>query len=275
MYNLALGYYALHNNTTGSNNSVLGYSALYNNTTGTGNSALGYSALFNNTSGAYNSAIGYYALHNNTTGSNNSALGYDALYFSTTGTGNAALGYYALYYNTTGNSNAALGYGSGQNLHGTSSTNILIGYNNEGKYYENNILRIDNQWDTVSTFIVGDMAADTLRINADVKLGKGNLNVGAKSGALLINSAQTSVGGSTSGTAVFSQPEQGSSYKVVIIKCTALLGTASYTFPVAFGTNPSTVATNDVATGVVTSISTTAVTITGATTTGSLMLIGY
>lgn len=93
--------------------------------------------------------------------------------------------------------------------------------------------------------------------------------------SLKLSSTQTSVGGSTSGTAVFAQPFQGSSYKVVIIKLAALVGTASYTFPTAFTTTPSVVATDDVAAGIVTSKSTSAVTVTGTTTTGTIKLIGY
>ena len=88
---------------------------------------------------------------------------------------------------------------------------------------------------------------------------------------------QTTLNGTTSGTAVCSQPEQGGSFKVVIIKCIALNGvtTSAYTFPTAFTTTPSIVATNDVAAGVITALSTTSVTLTGAPTTGSIMLIGY
>lgn len=87
--------------------------------------------------------------------------------------------------------------------------------------------------------------------------------------------AQTTVSCSTSGTAVFSQPEQGSSDKKVLIHMAACLGTASYTFPTAFTNTPSVYASNNVAASVATTVSTTAVTVTGATTTGSLVLEDY
>jgi len=87
--------------------------------------------------------------------------------------------------------------------------------------------------------------------------------------------AQTTVSCSTSGTAVFSQPDQGSSDKKVLIHMAACLGTASYTFPTAFTNTPSVYASNNVAASIATSVSTTAVTVTGATTTGSLLLEDY
>jgi len=101
------------------------------------------------------------------------------------------------------------------------------------------------------------------------------ISINTNNPSLANNATQTTVSGSTSGNAVFSQPESGKSIKRIIVYLNALNGTASYTFPIAFTNQPSVIATNDVVSTVVTSRSTTAITITGATTTGFIELIGY
>lgn len=87
---------------------------------------------------------------------------------------------------------------------------------------------------------------------------------------LLINSTKTTVSGSTSGNAVFSEICTGLAFKKVTIHLNALVGTASYTFPTAFVNTPTIISTNGLATTLITSISTTACTVTGSTSTGYL-----
>ena len=102
------------------------------------------------------------------------------------------------------------------------------------------------------------------------------LNDGAINIGYVKNTAsQTTVGGSTSGNAVFSEPEQGSSYKKVVIYCNVLNGTASYTFPTAFINVPVVMTTTGLATSLVTTLTTTGITVTGSTSTGFLFVEGY
>ena len=125
--NTALGYQAGFSTTTGGANTAVGVKALYLNTTAVANTALGWNAAYSNTTGASNVAIGYQSLASNTTASNNTAVGYQAAYSNTTGINNSATGNIALYTNTTGGYNSAYGFRSLQN-NTTASYNTAYGY---------------------------------------------------------------------------------------------------------------------------------------------------
>ncbi|MCC7305380.1 MAG: hypothetical protein IT558_03865, partial [Alphaproteobacteria bacterium] len=107
--NTAVGYNALHANTTAFDNTAFGNNAMLSTTTGVYNTAIGASTLSWNTGGVANTAVGYAAL-NNTTGWYNTGIGSQAL---------AAL--------TSGNYNTGLGYQVGNATISTGSHNILIG----------------------------------------------------------------------------------------------------------------------------------------------------
>lgn len=91
-----------------------------------GNSRVGYSALGNNTSGTQNTAFGANALIANTTGGSNTAIGYIAGGSINGSTSNTAVGDVALRFNVSGNDNTAVGAKAGQNV--TSGQNSFFGY---------------------------------------------------------------------------------------------------------------------------------------------------
>ena len=90
----------------------------------------------------------------------------------------------------------------------------------------------------------------------------------------------TTVSGSTSGTATFYSNSACAinpttlALKETIVYCSALVGTASFTFPAAYTNTPVVLTTSGPAASVVTSLSATAMTVTGSTTSGYLIVIG-
>ncbi len=141
--NTAVGYTALHNNTsgyrntatgtgalafnkTGFDNTANGANALYNDTSGVGNTAAGSNALFKNSNGVNNTATGGYALYANTTGYENTAAGSLALASNTTGDANVAVGSNALYYNSTSSNTVAVGDYALEQLNG-GVNNVAVG----------------------------------------------------------------------------------------------------------------------------------------------------
>ena len=106
--NTAIGAGALLLNTTGGGNTANGALALLNNTTGDSNTANGFQALSVNTTGNENTAVGSAALLNNTS-SSNTGIGFAALRSNTAGFSNTATGGGALLLNTTGARNTAVG----------------------------------------------------------------------------------------------------------------------------------------------------------------------
>ena len=128
--NLALGSYALHNNTgspgtgAGAYNVALGDNSLFNNTNGARNIAIGASALGALTGSqvttSFNMAIGYAALQQLTSGINNTAFGYEAGTNRTSGSGNVYVGYQA------GRSSAPSSESDALYISNNSSSNPLI-----------------------------------------------------------------------------------------------------------------------------------------------------
>lgn len=109
--NFNLGFGATTYGVTGNNNTLVGISSGSSLTSGSFNTTLGKSALQNGTTAAYNTAVGYGALQGNISNTYNTAVGALA--------GNM----------TTGFNNTFLGTKAGYNATGSSSNNIMIGYN--------------------------------------------------------------------------------------------------------------------------------------------------
>ncbi len=265
--NVSLGYAVMDVNSTGHNNSGVGTLALYQNTTGNNNAAFGMSALSANNTGSSNTAFGYEAMKVEQSGSDNNAFGDQAMLSLLTGSNNAAFGTTALQSITTTSANTAFGNYAGYTTTGGNS--VYLGYaagfyeTAGSKLFIDNTTRANQADGRVKALVYGVFSASVADQRFTVN---GIINSGAE---------QTTVSNSASGTTVFSQPFGGVAYKKVIVYLNSALGTATYTFPVAFIDTPMIITSDQVGAAVVTSLSSSAITVTGATTTGFITIEGF
>lgn len=138
---IAIGSFALQNNTTGYQNIAIGQYALHSNIAGAGDIAIGTNALASNVGnvdGSDNVAVGDYALASNTEGAENVAIGTNALTANITGNDNIAIGKIALFRNTIGSRNVAVGRAALlSNINGEDNTAIgdsALEFNTSGTF---------------------------------------------------------------------------------------------------------------------------------------------
>ena len=115
IWNVAVGYEALKNNSQATFNTAVGTGSMGTNTvTGSFNVGLGYNSLKDITGGESNVAIGRDAQQGNRSGLRNVSMGSSSMYTTINNAiDNVAVGYQSLYYLSEGENNTALGTTSG------------------------------------------------------------------------------------------------------------------------------------------------------------------
>lgn len=143
---------------------------------------------------------------------------------------------------------------------------VTLNASGDGK----NILKDDGQYRRVEDIITEDSIPFTSLTRKPTTLqGYGITD------AIAISNTILNVAGSVSGAVDFAQPFRSPAYKRVTIYMRALVGTASYTFPVPFTHAPQILSDSAPRIATVTLLSATAVTITGAGQTGFIELNGF
>jgi len=129
--NTAVGYNAMHSETTGQYNVAIGSQCMADQNGATYNHGIGYRALRNATGGS-SQAIGTRALQDMTSGHGNNAIGYEAGDDITTGYTNQCIGSQAGSVITTGYENQVIGRLANPSA-ADGNNQVVIGHNITGK----------------------------------------------------------------------------------------------------------------------------------------------
>jgi hypothetical protein len=164
--NIANGYFAFKDRTTGTLNSAMGTFSLYRLTSGSKNTAFGADALSTGTATESSTAVGYASLANSI-GSFNTACGSGAALALSSGGDNVAVGYQALYSENSASQCTAVGSGALSGTYaGTLTNSCALGYGAD--VAGNNQVQLGNS--ATTTYVYGTVQnRSDLRDKTDVR----------------------------------------------------------------------------------------------------------